>query len=296
MVAFAGYPLVVEERLIGVLGLFARHRLGEDTLTALASIAATVAIGIERKRSEEELARYAEELKRSNEDLEQFAHVASHDLRSPLNTVLQFTDLIVSRQGARLDGELQNFLKIVRDSAKRMAELISALMIYSRLNDADTATVQPISSRVAYENAVENLRAQIDEAQALIESGDLPEVLSNPNQLLQVFQNLISNAIHYRGEEAPRVRVTAQRHNGAWLFSVSDNGPGIAPRYHSVIFEPFKRLHGTERPGSGIGLAFCRKFIEREGGRIWVESEEGRGCTFHFTLPAVERAAAADAD
>jgi PAS domain S-box-containing protein len=288
MVAFAGYPLIVEERLIGVLGLFARHSLGQDTVKALASVAATIAIAIERKRSEESLVTQAAELKRSNEDLEQFAHVACHDLRSPLNTILQFTELIVQKQGASLDAEMGQLLQIVRNSAGRMGDLITALLAYSRLNDQSSKEVRPISSLTSYENAVANLSAAISEAQARIDRADLPDVLSNPAQLLQVFQNLISNALHYRGAATPHIQVSAERQNSFWLFSVSDNGPGIAPQYHSLIFEPFKRLHGADRPGSGIGLAFCRKFIEREGGKIWVESEEGKGATFRFTLPAVE--------
>jgi signal transduction histidine kinase len=293
MVAFAGYPLIVEDRLIGVLGLFARHSLGQDTVNALASVAATIAIAIERKRSEESLITQAAELRRSNEDLEQFAHVASHDLRSPLNTILQFTELIVHKQGASLDAEMSHLLQIVRNSAGRMGDLISALLVYSRLNDASSREIRPVSSLTAYENAVANLSAAISEAQARIDRADLPDVLSNPAQLLQVFQNLISNALHYRGALTPHIRVSAERQNSFWLFSVSDNGPGIAPQYHSLIFEPFKRLHGADRPGSGIGLAFCRKFIEREGGKIWVESEEGKGATFRFTLPAVENKASA---
>ena len=293
MVAFAGYPLIVEDRLIGVLGLFARHSLGQDTVNALASVAATIAIAIERKRSEESLVTQAAELRRSNEDLEQFAHVASHDLRSPLNTILQFTEMMVRKQGVSLDAEMGPLLQIVRNSAERMGDLISALLIYSRLNDTSSTEVRPVSSLTAYENAVANLSVAIAEAQARIERADLPDVLSNPAQLGQVFQNLISNALHYRGVVTPHIRVSAERQSGFWLFSVSDNGPGIAPQYHSMIFEPFKRLHGADRPGSGIGLAFCRKFIEREGGKIWVESEEGKGATFRFTLPAVERESSA---
>ena len=293
MVAFAGYPLIVEDRLVGVLGLFARHSLGQDTANALASVAATIAIAIERKRSEEALVTQAAELKRSNEDLEQFAHVASHDLRSPLNTILQFTEMIVRKQGPSLDAEMDQLLQIVRNSAGRMGDLISALLAYSRLNDASSREVKPVSSLTAYENAIANLSAAIAEAQAHIERADLPDVQSNPTQLLQVFQNLISNALHYRGAVTPHIRVSAERQNSFWLFSVSDNGVGIAPQYHSLIFEPFKRLHGADRPGSGIGLAFCRKFIEREGGKIWVESEEGKGATFRFTLPAVENKSSA---
>ena len=288
MVAFAGYPLLVEERLIGVLGLFARHPLGPDTLTALESVAATIAIGIERKRAADELAARAAELQRSNEDLEHFAHVASHDLQSPTNTVLRFTELMMKREGASLRPEMKQFLAIIRDSAKRMSELISALLVYSRLSNTQGGEIQPVSSVSAYEAAVSNLRVAIDEAEAQIERDELPEVLSSPAQLCQVFQNLISNAINYRGTTRPQIRISAERQASFWTFSVTDNGPGIAPQYHSVIFEPFKRLHGGDHPGSGIGLAFCRKFIEREGGKIWVESEEGKGASFRFTLRAVE--------
>jgi signal transduction histidine kinase len=290
MVAFAGYLLAVENRLIGVLGLFARHPLGQDALTSLASVSATIAIAIERKRWAEELARRAAELKRSNDDLEQFAHVASHDLRSPTNIVLQFTELMMQRQGSNLDPEMKQFLSIVRDSAKRMDELVSALLSYSRLNDAAAQKPHPVSSLAAYEGAVANLQIAIGEAQAHIERDELPEVLSSQTRLSQVFQNLISNAITYRGDAPPYIRISAERRTSFWMFSVTDNGPGIAARYHSVIFEPFKRLHGVDRPGSGIGLAFCRKFIEREGGTIWVESEGGKGASFRFTLPAIERA------
>ena len=288
MVAFAGYPLIVEDRLIGVLALFARHSLGHETVKALSSVAATIAIAIERKRSEDALSSQAAELKRSNEDLEQFAYVASHDLRSPLNTILQFTEMMFRKAGASQDGEIGQLLKIVRNSAERMGDLISALLTYSRLNDPRSSELLPVSSLTAYENAVANLRAAIAEAKARIECADLPDVLSHATQLLQVFQNLIANALHYRGTVTPHIRVFAERQDSFWLFSVSDNGPGIAPQYHSLIFEPFRRLHGADRPGSGIGLAFCRKFIEREGGKIWVESEEGKGATFRFTLPAAD--------
>ena len=286
MVAFAGYPMVVEDRLIGVFGLFARHALSQETLNALGSIADTMAIAIERKRSDEELARYTAELKRSNEDLEQFANVASHDLRSPLNTIVRFTELMVRRQAVSSDTEMAHFLQIIRDGAARMTELVSALLSYARLSDSGTSKLQPVSSRAAYENAIANLSAAIEEARAEIEHQELPEVLSNPAQLSQVFQNLISNAIHYRGDIPLRIKISAERQNRFWQFSVKDNGPGIAPQYHALIFEPFKRLHGSERPGSGIGLAFCRKFIEREGGKIWVESQLGRGACFYFTVPA----------
>ena len=292
MVAFAGYPLIVEDRLIGVLGLFSRQILQEDTLTALESVSATIGIAIERKHSEDALARYAQELKRSNEDLEEFAQVVSHDLRSPLNSVLNFTELILGRQDDALDEEMKFSLGTVRDSAKRMGELITALLIYARLNDGGANYVGPVSSREAYQGAVANLRSAIAEADARIEpEDDLPDVLSNLVQLSQVFQNLISNAIHYRGEDRPHIRISAEKRGRFWLFSVRDNGPGIPARYHSLIFQPFKRLHGEERQGSGMGLAFCRKFIEREGGTIWVESDEGRGANFRFTVPGTESSA-----
>ena len=289
MVAFAGYPLVVENKLVGVLGVFARHALGQDALKALESVSATIAISIQRNHAQEELAQSAGELKRSNEDLEQFAYVASHDLRSPLNTVIRFTELVLSRKAKLLDEEMKRLLNMVLGSAKRMADLISALLNYSRLNDVETDEIKPVSSLTACRDAVANLRTAIEETQAQIECEELPEVLANSAQLTQVFQNLLSNAINYRGEAAPFIRVSAERQKNSWQFSVADNGPGIASEYHEVIFEPFKRLHGHDRPGSGIGLAFCRKFLEREGGRIWVESEEGKGATFRFTLPAGKR-------
>lgn len=293
MVAFAGYPLVVESRLIGVLGLFSRHKLGPDALMALESVSATIAIAIERNRSQQELVEFARELQRSNEDLEQFAQVASHDLRSPLNNVMQFTQLMMRRHAGALDRDMTELLTIILNSGQRMADLIAALLNYSRLNYASTNELRPVSSLAAYGDAVENLRTAIEEAGAILEREELPEVLSNFSQLTQVFQNLISNAMQYRGEAIPRIKISAQRQDNFWRFSVADNGPGIAAEYHSMIFEPFKRLHGNDRPGSGIGLAFCRKFVERQGGRIWVDSEAEKGATFYFTLPAIEKASVA---
>lgn len=232
------------------------------------------------------LTQYADELKRSNEDLEQFAYVASHDLRSPLHSIANLSELVVRTHSGSLTPEAKDFLRLIRDNAKRMSELISALLAYSRLNDAALNFREPVSSQAAYETAIANLRSAIEESGAVVERSELPEVLTSRAQLIQVFQNLISNAIQYRGEASPKIVVHAARRGEFCQFSVRDNGPGIPERYHSVIFEPFKRLHGAERPGSGIGLAFCRKFIERGGGAIWVESEEGRGATFVFTLPA----------
>lgn len=249
------------------------------------SIVGTAADVTERKEAEQILANRSAELARSNDDLQQFAHVASHDLRSPTNTILQFTELIMRRSS--LDDSTKELLVIVRDSAKRMDDLVSALLDYSRLNNAEKQQPTPVSSLDAYKDAVVNLTFAIKEADAELEHEDLPYVFSSPIHLTQVFQNLIYNAIHYRSQQAPRIKISAERRDDFWLFSVADNGPGIAPQYHKMIFEPFKRLHGAERPGSGIGLAFCRKFIERDGGQIWVESEEGGGAQFHFTLPAV---------
>jgi light-regulated signal transduction histidine kinase (bacteriophytochrome) len=238
-----------------------------------------------RKQAEAECEQLIRELRRSNEDLGQFAYVASHDLRSPLNTVLQFTQLLVRRHGEKLGREANDYLQIVQESVTRMEALITALLRYSHYSEADQNLVEPAAAAAACETAMANLQGVIEESGARITWDDLPEIRIDSTQLLQIFQNLIANAIHYRGDAVPEVHISTKLQDARWLFSVSDNGPGIAAKYHDRIFEPFKRLHGPERPGSGIGLALCRKIVERSGGRIWVDSEEGKGSTFRFSLP-----------
>jgi PAS domain S-box-containing protein len=238
----------------------------------------------ELKQAHELLARRADELRRSNEDLSQFAHVASHDLRSPLSTITQYAQLLERRYGSQL-AEGKELLHYLTSAAQRMSNLIEDLLSYARVSAEDGHVSAPVDANRQLSTAMENLRGAISASGATITHDALPEVFVDATSLLQIFQNLIGNAIHYRSAHAPRIHVTSADQNEQWLFSCKDNGIGIAPEFQTQIFEPFKRLHGTDRPGSGIGLAVCKRIVERYQGRIWVESEVNQGSTFFFTLP-----------
>lgn len=225
-----------------------------------------------------------QELRRSNDDLAQFAAVASHDLRSPLNNVMQFAQLLERRYSGD-SGEGKEFFGFLIASAKRMGDLIEALLRYAKVTSDVWVPSAPVDTNAQLEAAIQNLQASIEKCGARVTHDSLPPVLIDATHVCQIFQNLIGNAIHYRGSAAPRIHVGVADEGEMWLFSCADNGSGIAPEYQLQIFEPFKRLHGNDRPGSGIGLAICKKIVERFGGRIWVESEEGKGSTFFFTLP-----------
>jgi PAS domain S-box-containing protein len=227
--------------------------------------------------------RMIEELRRSNDDLAQFAAVASHDLRSPLNNVMQFAQLLERRYSGD-SGEDKELFGFLIASAKRMGDLIEALLRYAKVTDVWVPSA-PADANAQLESAIQNLQSSIEKSGARVTHESLPPVLIDATHVCQIFQNLIGNAIHYRGAAAPRIHIGVTDQGEMWLFSCADNGSGIAPPYQLQIFEPFKRLHGNDRPGSGIGLAICKKIVERFGGRIWVESEEGRGSTFFFTLP-----------
>lgn len=237
------------------------------------------------KRAEKERERLVSDLRRSNEDLEQFAAIASHDLKSPLNTVLQFTQLLERRYRDILGDDALEYVGIVTSSAKRMGVLIDDLLRYSHVSAGEPEPVTSISTEDMLGVATSNLRSLIEETGATVTHDALAAVRLDPTHLLQLFQNLIANAIQYRDGKPSCVHVSAAEQGNTRLFSVRDNGMGIEGKYHERIFEPFKRLHGPEFPGSGLGLAVCRKIVERAGGRIWVESEPGQGSTFYFTLP-----------
>jgi signal transduction histidine kinase len=246
-----------------------------------------------RQRAKEEIEnalaeskRHAKELERSNEDLKQFAHIASHDLKSPLQTVLQFTQLLERKYKHQFDEEASSYFGFIAGGVERMRTLINDLLRYSQVSTAKAPTSGPIASEASLEVALVNLQADITDRGAVITHDELPILPVDPTQLLQLFQNLIGNALHYRSDDQPHVHVSAVRQGAFWLFSVRDNGVGIEPEYHETIFEPFKRLHGSERPGSGIGLAICKRIVERYGGRIWVHSAVDKGSTFYFTLPS----------
>ena len=239
-----------------------------------------------RKKSEEHLLKTVGELQRSNDELQQFAYVASHDLQEPLRMVASYTQLLAKRYKGRLDSDADEFIAYAVDGSNRMQGLIKDLLAYSRAGAAGK-TLHEIPSESALKEALTNLRATIGESGAVVTHDVLPAITMDETQLAQVFQNLVGNAIKYRSAEVPRVHVSAMKNGGnEWIFSVRDNGLGIDPQYFERIFILFQRLHGrTEFNGTGIGLAICKKILERAGGRIWVESQPEKGSTFFFALP-----------
>jgi len=240
----------------------------------------------ERKKSEERLVKTVGELKRSNDELQQFASVASHDLQEPLRMVASYTQLLAKRYKGRLDSDADEFIAYAVDGCNRMQGLIQDLLAYSRAG-TNGKTLREISSENALKAAITNLQATMQESGAVVTHDSLPAIITDDTQLAQVFQNLVGNAIKYRSAEVPRVHVSAKKNGGnEWIFSVRDNGLGIDSQYFERIFILFQRLHGQkEFEGSGIGLAICKKILERQGGRIWVESQTGKGSTFYFALP-----------
>jgi PAS domain S-box-containing protein len=240
----------------------------------------------ERKKSEEQLVKMVGELKRSNEELQQFAYVASHDLQEPLRMVASYTELLASRYKGKLDADADEFIGFAVDGCNRMQRLIQDLLAYSR-SGSDGKELQKRSSENALNNALKNLSGALEESGAVVTRDALPEITTDDKQLTQVFQNLVGNAIKYRGTEVPAVHISATRKGlEHWTFSVRDNGLGIEAQYFERIFIIFQRLHGrTEFKGTGIGLSICKKIVEGLGGRIWVESQLGKGSTFYFALP-----------
>ncbi|HIK10513.1 MAG TPA: response regulator [Oscillatoriaceae cyanobacterium M33_DOE_052] len=241
----------------------------------------------ERERAEAELAKLNEDLARSNSELAQFVSIASHDLRSPLTTVKGYGQLFKMRHAQSLEAEGQRYINRILDGCDRMLNLIDDLLQYSRLGKAGEQ-FSPVRSAEAIEEACQNLSLEITTNQAQIICRDLPVVMADFSQLRQLFQNLIGNAIKYRGEANPLVEVTAINETDHCLFAVKDNGIGIAPESFPKIFQMFKRLHGpSEYPGTGIGLAICQKIVQLHGGRIWVESAPGQGSIFYFSIPVL---------
>ncbi|QLG28209.1 PAS domain S-box protein [Halorarum halophilum] len=271
----------------GVLGTHDTDRtwFTAKDVSFVQSVANILTTAIERARYEEELNETVAELRESNQRLEQFAYIASHDLQEPLRMISNYLQLLEGRYADELDENARDFIDFAVDGAERMKEMINDLLAYSRV-ETEAEPLEPVDSGAAVSNALDDLRLQIEENDAEIDVGDLPTVVADRNQLEQVFQNLVSNAIKYRDDEPPRVEIDAERGDGEWVFRISDNGIGIDPAHVDRIFEVFKRLHTNEEyPGTGIGLALCEKIVERHGGRIWVESEEGEGATFWFTIP-----------
>lgn len=243
---------------------------------------------LREKKLREEHRQSLEDLARSNRDLEQFAYVASHDLQEPLRMVATYTQLLAERYQGKLDASADKYIHYAVDGALRMQSLVHDLLAFSRVGRQGT-NLKVTDCNAVLDTALKNLQAASQESGAQIFYAHLPAVLADSSLLVQVFQNLIGNAIKFRAAEPPVIRVTAEKVAREWLFSVADNGIGIAPEQAEVVFVIFKRLHTREEYlGSGIGLAICKKIIEGHGGRIWVESQAGHGSTFKFTMPAVE--------
>ena len=239
----------------------------------------------QRKQAEGALQRYATELEQKNQELQQFAHIASHDLQEPLRMVTSYLQLLERRYKGQLGPDADEFIAFAVAGAARMHALIKDLLTYSRvgtrgrpfeLTDCQTVLGQVLA----------NLRVALEESGATVSYDPLPTVTADATQLSQLFQNLIGNAVKFRSGQLPEIHVGAARQDGEWLFSVRDNGIGIEPQYAERVFVIFQRLHmQDEYPGTGIGLAICKRIVERHGGRIWVESEPGQGSTFYFTIP-----------
>ena len=239
-----------------------------------------------RKAAEADLIEKIAELKRSNEELSQFAYIASHDLQEPLRMVSSYTQLLAQRYSGKLDKDADEFIAFAVDGAMRMQQLIQDLLAYSRVG-TKSMDLTMVSSGSALDLALSNLRSAIDDSGAQVTSDPLPDVRADQTQLVQLFQNLVGNAIKYRGVRAPHVHVSVEQSRGKWEFSINDNGLGIEEQYFDRIFGMFQRLHNRrEFSGTGIGLAICRKIVERNGGEISVTSELDQGSTFRFTLGA----------
>jgi signal transduction histidine kinase len=241
----------------------------------------------------EELARKVEELARSNAELEQFAYVASHDLQEPLRMVANYTQLLAERYRGKLDDQADKFIHYAVDGAVRMQTLIQDLMAFSRAGRQETSVTRTDCNQIV-KQALGNLQGAIHESGARVTFDALPVVTANMGKLRQIFQNLIGNAIKFRGIEPPVIHIGKERKGNTWIFAVADNGIGIAPENWEIIFAVFRRLHTqTEYSGNGIGLAICKRIVEQAGGKIWVEPQEATGSIFKFTWPASARVAPA---
>ncbi len=239
------------------------------------------------RRSAAELAEVNLDLKRSNADLEQFAYIASHDLKEPLRNISSYVQLLQRRYQGRLDADADAFIGYTVEGVRRLQTIINELLAYSRLGSS-RPTLVPMQSGAAVSAALTALKNAISEAQAVVEiKAQMPVVDADGPQMVSLFQNLVGNALKYRREDSrPEVEIGCEDGGDAWVFFVRDNGIGIEPQYYAQVFDVFKRLHPRDRySGTGIGLAICKRVVERHGGRIWVESEVGRGSTFRFTIP-----------
>ncbi len=237
------------------------------------------------EENEERLTKLNAELQRSNNELEQFAYVASHDLQEPLRMVASFTQLLANRYKGKLDSDADEFIEFTIEGATRLQKLINDLLLYSRINTR-SIEFERVDCEVVLENALRNLALFIDESEAVVTHDQLPVIKADATQIEQLFQNLVGNAVKFRGEERPSVHVSSTEKSDAWVISIRDNGIGIDDQFFDKVFEVFQRLHArNEYSGTGIGLSIAKRIVERHGGKIWIESEPGKGSTFFFSIP-----------
>ena len=267
---------------------WALHRDAEDRVVSILEVNIDIT---QRKAAEEALRISNAALLRANEDLSQFAFAASHDLQEPLRMVTSYSQLLLKGFRGHLDGEAGICVKFITDGSKRMRALLADLLAYTQLAGDGEEAAEPIDLNRALEAGLRNCQAAIDESGAVIHSDSLPVIPGYEPHFVQLFQNLVSNSLKYRSQRQPQIQVSAKKQDSLWHIAILDNGIGIAPEYHKRIFGVFKRLHGNSIPGTGIGLAICKRVVDRYGGEIWVESAVNQGATFHFTLPAEARGA-----
>ncbi len=287
--ATACLPVIVNERSYGVIGcaLFSGRVWTTTDRAVLESIVRSLGLAIEGALGLEALQRQTVELQRSNSELERFAYIASHDLQEPLRTISSFSDLLQRRYAAQLDPKAQQYLDFISQGSAQMKSLVDDLLTFSRLSGTQVQR-RAVALAEPLHEALTRLRVAIDETGAQVSAAEMPLVWGDAPQLAQLFQNLIGNALKFRRPDTPpRIELSAEREGDVWHLRVSDNGIGMNPEYFGRIFVMFQRLHSrSEYPGSGLGLSICQKIVEGHGGHIWVESQEGAGSTFHFTLPA----------
>jgi PAS domain S-box-containing protein len=285
--AYACHPLMAEGRLIGTLSFGAKKRphFTDDELSLIKDVADQVAIALQRQNAQAALRHAALELERSNVELQQFAYVASHDLQEPLRAVAGYLGLIDERLRDKLDDKGRHYMAGAIEGAERMHTLINDLLELSRVGSRG-GEFQSADLNAILDIALKNLAVTINQTNAVVTRSSLPALAVDANQIAMLFQNLIGNAIKFRGGRPPEIDVSARWQAGHWVFAVRDNGIGIEPQYYEQIFQIFRRLHTRKQyPGTGIGLAICKKIVERHGGRIWVQSQPGLGSTFLFTIP-----------